>query len=93
MKKRGLVVSVVLSLVLTGIWALMALAQDIPRMTKVELKGMMDKPDVIIIDVRANVDWLGSTLKIKGAVREDPRKVTSWAEKYSKEKILVFYCS
>lgn len=93
MKKRGLVVSVVLCLVLSGIWAVFALAEDIPRMTKEELKGLMDKPDVIIIDVRANVDWLGSTLKIKGAVREEPRNVNSWVDKYSKDKTLVFYCS
>ena len=93
MKKRGVVVSVVLCLVLSGIWAVFALAEDIPRMTKEELKGLMDKPDVIIIDVRANVDWLGSTLKIKGAVREEPRNVNSWVDKYSKDKTLVFYCS
>ena len=72
---------------------MIALAEDVPRMTKEELKELMDKPDVIIIDVRANVDWLGSNLKIKGAVREDPRKVNSWIEKYSKDKTFVLYCS
>ena len=93
MRKRAVIVSVVLSLVLQGIWAVIALAQDVPRMTQEELKGLIDKPEVVIIDVRANVDWLASNLKIKGALREDPRKVSSWIDKYPKDKTFVFYCS
>jgi 3-mercaptopyruvate sulfurtransferase SseA len=70
-----------------------ALAQEAPRMTKEELKGQMGKPDVVIIDVRAKSDWEGSKEKIQGAVREDPGQVKQWASKYSKDKILVFYCA
>ena len=68
-------------------------AQDPPRMTKEELKGLMGKPDVVIIDVRAKSDWEGSKEKIQGAVREDPKKVKDWAAKYPKDKTLIFYCA
>ena len=69
------------------------LAQEAPRMTKEELKGLMVKPDVVIIDVRAKSDWEGSKEKIQGAVREDPSTVTDWASKYPKDKTLIFYCA
>ena len=70
-----------------------AFAKEAPRMTKEELKGLMGKPDVVIIDVRAKSDWDGSKEKIQGAVREDPKKAKDWAGKYPKDKTLVFYCA
>jgi len=64
----------------------------IPRMTKEELKPLMGTPGVIIMDVREPDDWNKSKEKIRGAVREDPEKdVKTWAEKYSRDKTLVFY--
>ena len=93
MKQRRRMIAVMTSLALSWILSTIVLADDVPRMTREELKGMLGNPNVVIIDVRANVDWLGSNLKIKGAVREDARKVNSWMEKYSKDKTLVFYCS
>jgi len=73
--------------------ALMAAAQEIPKITKEEVKGMLENAEVIIVDVRLGKDWDGSKLKIKGAVREDPRKVSSWIDKYPKGKTLIFYCA
>jgi predicted sulfurtransferase len=70
-----------------------AMAKEAPRMTKEELKGLMGKPDVVIIDVRAKSDWEGSKEKIQGAVREDPKKAKEWANKYAKDKTLAFYCA
>ena len=93
MKKGKITVIVMTIAVLSWISTMAPLAQDVPRITKEELKGMLGNPNVAIIDVRANVDWIGSDLKIKGAVREDPRKLSSWMDKYSKDKIIVFYCS
>lgn len=86
-------VAVMIGLVLSWMLVTIAQTEEIPRMTKEELKGTLGKPEVIIIDVRANADWAGSKLKIKGAVREDPRKVASWMDKYSKDKTIVFYCA
>ena len=73
--------------------AQMAIAAEVPRMTKEELKAKLDNPDVVIVDVRAGKDWKGSEFKIKGAVRENPAKFSSWAEKYPKDKTLVLYCA
>ena len=93
MEKRKTTVVLIASLILSWILALAVSAEDVPRITKEELKGMLGDPNLVVIDVRANVDWVGSNLKIKGAVREDPRKVNSWMDKYPKDKALVFYCS
>lgn len=62
--------------------------------SKDELKGMLGRPDVVVIDVRQAGDLEKSTVKIKGAFREDPRQdVKSWADKYPKDKIIVLYCA
>jgi hypothetical protein len=78
-----------------GIWGAMAVALDIPRISKEELKSMLGKPDVVVIDVRTFIDRNKSAMQIKGSVREDPdtNKVKSWAKKYSKGKTIVLYCS
>jgi hypothetical protein len=70
-----------------------ATAQEVPRITKEELRAMLDSPDLVIIDDRTGTDWDASEFKIKGAVREDPTKVDKWASKYPKDKPLVFYCA
>jgi hypothetical protein len=70
-----------------------AFAADVPKMSKEDLQAKLGNPDVIIIDVRSEGDWTSSNTKIKGAIREDPPKVSSWMEKYPKDKTLVFYCS
>jgi predicted sulfurtransferase len=73
--------------------AQLALAAEVPRMTKEELKPKLDNPDVVIVDVRVGKDWKGSEFKIKGAVRENPSEFSSWAEKYPKDKTIVLYCA
>lgn len=75
------------------VWVASAAAADIARITKEELKTMMDNPKVVIVDVRTNPEWNISKVKIKGAVREDASKVKSWIEKYSPDKTYIFYCS
>ena len=66
---------------------------EAPRMSKEELKSQLDNENVIIIDVRTKRDWKKSDHKVKGAVRENPRKLESWASKYPKDKTLVLYCA
>ena len=60
--------------------------------TRDELKLVLGGPDMTLIDMRFGRDWTDATLKIKGAVREDPMKPGMWIDKYPKEKMLVFYC-
>ena len=82
--------------------ALMALAcrpfvtadSKVPRMTKEELRQIMERPDVVILDVRTGESWKRSDRMIKGAVRENPEKdVKLWANRYGRDKTLVFYCT
>jgi len=64
-----------------------------PRVTKEELLAMMDRPEVVIIDVRKASSWRTGTLRIKGSVQEDSNQdPRMWAGKYSRDKMLIFYC-
>ena len=67
---------------------------SVTRMTPKDLNDKLNDPDVIVLDVRDVGHWDKATEKIKGAVREDPTKFTSWYKKYSrdKEKTIVTYC-
>jgi rhodanese-related sulfurtransferase len=93
MRKRILVLAIVMVFAAAAVFASSAAAQDVKRMTIEELKGMLGNPDLVIIDARRDGDWKLSKVKIKGAVREDLENVSSWMNKYSKEKTLVFYCA
>jgi len=92
MKKR-LLIGTLIILFMVGGCTTLAKSTDVPRMTKEELKTMLDSPDLVIIDVRQRMDWTDSDLKIKNAVREDPGAVDSWANNYPKDKTLIFYCA
>ena len=92
MKKR-IFIAPLLIFFMIGILATFARSADVPRMKKDELKAMLDNPDLVILDVRYKKDWTDSDSKIKGAIREDPESVKSWAEKYSKDKAIVLYCA
>ena len=93
-KSGRLVAVMVLSLMMVGWgWTLALADKEVPRISIDELKGMLDSKDFILLDVRAGKDWTSSELKIKGAVREDPKAFDSWAGKYPKDKKLVLYCA
>jgi hypothetical protein len=90
----GTIASLILSWLAVALLAQMAWGQEGPRMTKEELKPLLGKPDVIIIDVRVGASYSASKWKIPGAVREDPRaEIATWASKYPKDKTIVLYCS
>ena len=86
------IMSVMLAAVGSVATAEAASPKDVPKMTKEQVTSMMGNPEFIIIDVRQPKDWDASDSKIKGAVREDPSKVSAWADKYPKDKKLLFYC-
>ena len=71
----------------------LALSAEVPRMTKDELKTLLDKGNVVVADVRVGKDWTSSEYKIHTAVREDPDQVESWAATSPKDKTLVLYCA
>ena len=77
---------------MTGLLFTFALSDDVPMMTKQQLKTMLGDLDLVIFDVRVDSDYFSSDLKIKGAVRPDtPSCVT--ARKYPKGKTFVIYCA
>jgi hypothetical protein len=94
MMKRTLIriLTFTMSVVIAGIFTTIAIAsEDAPRITKEELKKLLDNPGVLIIDVRIGKDWDASEFKIKGAVRRNP---FSWsAPDFPKDKTIVFYCA
>jgi len=67
--------------------------ENVPRMTKEQLKAQLGNSDFAIIDVRSDHDWQDSNTKIKGAVRENPSKLDSWINNYPKDKTIVLYCT
>ena len=92
MKKRLFLVILLFFFIVDGC-AIFEKYVDAPRITKEQLMSMWGNPDLLIIDVRYGKDWTDSNLKIRGAVREDPEAFNSWATKYPKDKMLVFYCA
>jgi predicted sulfurtransferase len=94
--KRLLLCMILLCLAAVGVvlfGGLVHAQENVPRMTKEDLKPLVGDPNVIVIDVRSLGDWNKDTLMIKGAIREDPMDVPDWMDKYAKEKTLVFYCA
>lgn len=91
-KSQLLTIGLSLLFFLTGRLQNVATESNVPRMTKEELRSMLGNPYVVILDVRASDDWNKSESKIRGAVREDgAADVKFWANRYPKEKTLVFY--
>ena len=64
---------------------------EVPRISIERTKQMLANPDVVIIDVRTVKTWWRSPTKIENAERQDPGSLESWAEKYPKDKTLIFY--
>jgi len=52
-----------------GLFTTFALSADVPMITKDELKAMLGKPDLVLVDVRLRRDYMFSDFKIKGADR------------------------
>jgi hypothetical protein len=93
--KKGisLMLRTTIILALVASLAINAVAASVPRITKEQLRSMLDNPELIIVDVRTGKDWKASEYKIKGAVRVNPREVESWASQQSESKTFVFYCA
>jgi Rhodanese-like domain len=64
---------------------------EVPRITKEQLREMLGKPDVTIIDARPVEQWKYSDQIIPGTVHEDPLSIQSWARNYDKNRKTVVY--
>ncbi len=68
-------------------------ADDAPRMSTQQLKDLLGKRSVKVIDVRSAPDWDQSGHKIKGAIRHTADQVDIRAKTYPKDLTLIFYCT
>ena len=66
-------------------------AEDVPRISKEDLKELLANPDVIILDVRKSENWQESGFKIKGAIRRRPKTFDTWANGLPRDKRLFLY--
>jgi rhodanese-related sulfurtransferase len=90
--KNKILVVLMLIFLTVGLFTTFSLSADVSMITKDELKAMLEKPDLVILDVRLGSDYMSSDLKIKGAVREYG-DVGTWVNKYTNDKTLVLYCA
>ena len=64
------------------------------RITINQLKRMMDaKEDVVIIDNRDGSSYVGSTVKIKGAIHITANELEAKLKDLPKNKLIVTYCT
>ena len=68
-------------------------AQNVPRISKDELKAKLGSSGMVLIDVRTESDWEKSDEKIAGALRIDPENVDVWAANLPKGKEIILYCA
>jgi hypothetical protein len=73
--------------------ASLAAPGSVNSLTGEALKGMLDDPRLLIIDVRIPHDWNSSNKKIKGARRQEPDKVAVWGKTLPPGKKIVLYCA
>ena len=92
-KNRFFIYLTVMASVLLLLTSVTALAASVPRMTTDELKSHLGAADYLVLDVRSGSDWSGSTEKVSGAERVEPRDVNGWADNYDKGKTIVLYCA
>jgi hypothetical protein len=90
-ERRLAILKISLSLTLVAVLTINAAAAATPRITKEELKSILDNPDVVVLDLRIGRDWKASEYKIKGAIWVDHSRVNSFAKRYDKDKTLVLY--
>ena len=64
------------------------------RITTHELKRKLDaKEDIVILDNRTGSAWIGSQVKIKGAVHLPLQELLTSLDKLPKDKEIITYCT
>ena len=64
------------------------------RITTHELKRKLDaKEDILILDNRTGSAWIGSQVKIKGAIHMPLQELMTKLDKLPKDKEIITYCT
>jgi hypothetical protein len=95
MKSRScLIVSFATALILvalTGYSAPPTTVEQVPRLTKEQVKDILGKPDVVIVDIRFIKQYEQSDRKLPGAVFVQPEDFDQFAKDHPKDKTYVLY--
>jgi hypothetical protein len=89
-KTKFRVMALSVSLMLGFIWSC-GNGEKPPLLDQENVKSSLLDREVIILDVRAPKDWKVSDKKIKGAVRQDPDEVATWAGNLPQDKKIILY--
>ncbi len=95
MKNSFTIFKVAFTIVLLNMAVLVStgISASVEKMTKEELKPIMNNKEVVILDVRQGRDWSSSEFKIKGAVRVPGKEISNVTGTYSKTDTMVLYCA
>lgn len=58
-----------------------------------DLKPLIEKKAVTVLDVRRSNDYDADKVKLPGAEWKNPDQLTEWSTKLPKEKEIVIYCA
>ena len=58
-----------------------------------DLKPLVEKEAVTVLDVRRSNDYDADKVKLPGAEWKNPEQLPEWSAKLSKEKEIVIYCA
>jgi hypothetical protein len=84
--------AVLLSLVaLAGYSAPPSSVEQVPRLTKEQVKDMLGKPDVVLVDARYIKQYEQSDKKLPGAVFVQPENFDEFVKNHPKDKTYVLY--
>ena len=59
--------------------------EQVPRLTKEQVRGMLGKPDVVIVDARYIKQYEESDRKLPGAVFVEPEKIDDFVRSHPKK--------
>jgi rhodanese-related sulfurtransferase len=63
-----------------------------PTLSPSELKKLLDRNSVTLLDVRRKADYEAEPDLIPGAAWRDPEQVESWSRELPKDRPVVVYC-
>jgi predicted sulfurtransferase len=95
MKRKPILISALVALLLlvalAGYSAMPTTVEQVPRLTKEAVKGMLGKPDVVIVDIRYIKQYEQSDSRLPGAVFVQPENFDEFAKNYPKQRTYVLY--
>ncbi len=95
MKRKPILISalvaVLLLIALAAYSAMPTTVEQVPRLTKENVKEMIGKPDVVIVDIRYIKQYEQSDKKLPGAVFVQPEDFDEFVKNQPKDKTYVLY--